>query len=1232
MAKDVMLKAKGLFTFQNFLSEIPEGSLLDATNVVIDRDGIVEPRRGITEYGSFGDLDDRAKQLLNYKNRVLVHYGSTLAYDNGIGTFADFTDSFSDVASGLRIKAIELNGNFYVTTSEGIKKIAANSSNLAAAIVSDAGGIKALDGRAVVDYSTPGFFTGLSKVAYRVIWGITDVNDNAIYGSPSSRIVVTNFSAASGTVDLTFAVPDGVNTNYYYQVYRTSVFTAGGLVGLDEIDPGDEMRLVIEDFVTAGQIAVKEVTLSDITPDDFQAGGAPLYTNPNTGDGGRGILDANEPPPVAHDIAVFKNSAFYSNTRSKHSRQLSLLSVSGFQSQSQAISAASLGGTTLTVTSNGHGMTNGQLVAVVIPNSNVTFLPANVNTTTEFITITGHGLTTGQVIRFTSSGSLPTGLVAGTDYYVLGATANTFQVSATFGGTAVNLSTQGTGTHSVAGFVINNVYTVANAAANTFDITVPANTVIVNVEAAYLFKAYVTVTDGSTTNRYFFVGRPEITDITFDTQTNTTDGSWFELSAAGNTVRYVIWFNKTGSTLPPLTPGKVQIEVDISAIGGATNVSPTVLSAIEATTNDFAVTQSSPTVLNFTTATNGFAADAAAGTTPPGGTFAIDINGQGYGESVPKKFVTLSGYLSVAQAVDETARSFVQVISRNTSEIIYGYYISGPDDIPGMMNFERRELIDSSFSFTGNNSTTGSMFNPDITTAVSSSDEEFPNRIYFSKYQQPEAVPVVNFIDIGPKDKAILRIVPLRDSLFIFKEDAIYRLTGDVSPNFSVILFDNSVKLIAPDSCGILNNQIYCLTDGGIATVTETGVGIISRPIENVFNRITTDNFPGFSTASFGIGYETERSYFIWTVTNMSDTTATQAFRYNTFTRCWTRWDREQRCIVLNSDDNKMYLGATDSNFVEVERKSLTRLDYADNQFDLSINADAIVDENTIEISNASQLEEGDAVVQTQYVTTHQFNTLLLKLDADPRIALTPGTYDTDYHATLEFIRGDSMTNKMTALVAKLNTDPGTDGGYAFSGATDFATIQTEYNVMIADMNTDTKLKFDNYQSSVGTVAFEMTIEAVDRNHSTIDSEVIPVFMVGPVTIYKGIRTSIVWAPSTMGDPSALKHVREATMLFEASTFRGATVSYNTDLSPGFEPIDFIMDGNGTWGGFFWGENNWGGGGSGVPFRTYIPRQKQRCRYIRTKFEHNDAFYKFSILGTSYVFEVNSDRAYRGKT
>ncbi len=79
-------------------------------------------------------------------------------------------------------------------------------------------------------------------------------------------------------------------------------------------------------------------------------------------------------------------------------------------------------------------------------------------------TWTSHGLFDGTPIKFTTNGALPTGIVAGTTYYVKSPSTHTFSVSATSGGVAITTSGSQSGTHTatlsnafkVVGFVSGN--------------------------------------------------------------------------------------------------------------------------------------------------------------------------------------------------------------------------------------------------------------------------------------------------------------------------------------------------------------------------------------------------------------------------------------------------------------------------------------------------------------------------------------------------------------------------------------------------------------------------------------------------------------------------------------------------------------------------------------------------------------------------------------------------------
>jgi hypothetical protein len=69
------------------------------------------------------------------------------------------------------------------------------------------------------------------------------------------------------------------------------------------------------------------------------------------------------------------------------------------------------------------------------------------------ITRAAHGYSIGEAVIFTNAGgALPTGIVAGTTYYVIAAgfTSGAFQISATFGGAAVTTTGSQSGTQTVA--------------------------------------------------------------------------------------------------------------------------------------------------------------------------------------------------------------------------------------------------------------------------------------------------------------------------------------------------------------------------------------------------------------------------------------------------------------------------------------------------------------------------------------------------------------------------------------------------------------------------------------------------------------------------------------------------------------------------------------------------------------------------------------------------------------
>lgn len=246
---------------------------------------------------------------------------------------------------------------------------------------------------------------------------------------------------------------------------------------------------------------------------------------------------------------------------------------------------------------------------------------------------------------------------------------------------------------------------------------------------------------------------------------------------------------------------------------------------------------------------------------------------------------------------------------------------------------------------------------------VKSDNEIRQNRVFISKPSQPEAVPLYRYFDVGSANFPIQRIVALRDGIFFFKPDGIYRISGETFESFTLSLVDNTVTLKAAESAVPFNNQVFCFTTQGICAVTDAGVKIMSVPIENALLELSSEQFTNFATASFGVAYESARQYMFFTVTDENDTFATQAFIYNSLTDSWTRWLMDRTCGIVNTSVNKLFMAKTGTGQILIERKSFTNSDYADEEYDVTI--DSVDSSTQITLTDASLVVEGMTITQS---------------------------------------------------------------------------------------------------------------------------------------------------------------------------------------------------------------------------------------------------------------------------
>lgn len=1065
--------------------------------------------------------------------------------------------------------------------------------------------------------------------------------------SPQSQAAYLNNLqvTTSANTTLTITIPERITTKYFFQIYRSQQALATGPSSINDIAPNDELQQVFERYVTDTDIAAGFVTVQDIAPDAFL--GAFLYTDATNG---TGILSANQVPPVCMDMNYFKNVMFYANTRIEHQLQLSLLGVTNM------VTDFNNGITPTIVITDGIGADTYTFVTGLTENTRVTTTAASTlhssGTSNYFLVYSGNNAT--QYYVWYQLGTSTDPLVAG---------AVSVRVPLNAGDNAATVAQKTANALEIINFDFNVVYVpstnIINFSTNVVGSTHSSSSLIPAVGGFTVVQTQIGRGENASQNAVLLSTNPSPAQAVDETARSLVR----IINENENGLVYAYYLSD-----PTSVPGQINLQKrDFSTL-------PFYIIANDANT---------------------------------GKSFNPDLTpDENISAITPGPSVTIittnfpHGLINKDQVV---------IDATNSTPNLNGLY---------SITFINANSFSIPVPSTAAGSPVGGFFGS-VRAAVSapvSDNQVLPNRIYYSQFLEPEGVPIVNTIDVGAVDKAILRIFPLRDSLFIFKEDGLFRISGETAP-FNLALFDSSVVLVAPDSVDVSNNLIFAWTTKGIHTVSEAGVNIISRPIDNLVLPLATPQYTNFRTATWGIGYESDNSYTVYTVKATNDTVATIGFRYSTLTNSWTNYLKTATCGVINYVDDLQYLGAGDVNFLEKERKTFTRYDYADREIDVQLTFGNYHGKQ-LNLTSVHGIDPGDVVVQNQYITKYNFNALLEKLDTDPnmshnyvatqslvagsnlRVAVdnlltaiaadpirtaqpffTPGsaylalqqndtggtiTANTATNPTQVTSVAHGLQNGRMVIIIGSNSTPSIDGEYPVTvvdannftipmavtvpGTTgsfsvdnqNYLDILASFNNMIITLNGDSGPAFHNYSQITEVTVQESIIETVTLINSITSDITVSLlldYFVGPLIIFKAIPCAIEYSPQTMGDPLGLKHMREATMMFENKAFTEAILSFASDLVPQFKPITFFGDGNGIFGysgnnfrgvnqGF--GSRFFGGGSSSVPFRTLIPRYNQRCRYLVVKFTHQIAREQYAIFGISLTGEISqSSRAYR---
>lgn len=357
------------------------------------------------------------------------------------------------------------------------------------------------------------------------------------------------------------------------------------------------------------------------------------------------------------------------------------------------------------------------------------------------------------------------------------------------------------------------------------------------------------------------------------------------------------------------------------------------------------------TLMSVDSSSGGFAAGDTITFTTTAGSFTL--TGQAAEDITNDTFqIYTSG--TAAQNIANTVASLVRVLNISSHNggvgALDGYILSGPNDMPGIMSFENRWETGS--GITGVTvSAHGGAWQPALPTSgtsIAGTSEGGVSTLYYSKQDQPEAVPLLNYFLVGAADQPIRRIVAARDALFVLKDDGIFLVTGDGPFNFAVQPLDPTVRIVAPMTAVALSNAVWCVSNQGVVRVTTSGVEVMSRAIEDKFQSLV-----GLinNTTAYAWANETDRQYGVGIDT-------TQQYVYNLFTNTWTRWTLAAQSAFVGPD-GLLYMGSSGANTVLRERKNRTWTDYADSAITVNLTSHS---GKVLTVPSTSSLTAGDLV------------------------------------------------------------------------------------------------------------------------------------------------------------------------------------------------------------------------------------------------------------------------------
>lgn len=322
-----------------------------------------------------------------------------------------------------------------------------------------------------------------------------------------------------------------------------------------------------------------------------------------------------------------------------------------------------------------------------------------------------------------------------------------------------------------------------------------------------------------------------------------------------------------------------------------------------------------------------------------------------------------------AQVSAAAAKSLVRAINLN-SGFMYANYKSSFSEFPGKIAIQSKAISDPIYVRLGSAISPQPFIQPvpasfGAGVQIYSENDVLKNATYISKQGEPEAVPLLNRLFSGESSGRVLNTIPLRDCVIIIKEDGAFKLTGDVLSDFSITPLDTTVRFDGRSSriASEINNVAIGMSNQGVVQVTENGVQVISRRIDDVIQPLVGRDL----SSTFVGGNEGDRLFYVNTSgINAGDDDV--CWVYNILNQSWTKTTEVFTHLALGPNDETLgilYDLEAGSDVIHRQRKTQTLVDYTGKYVvgTLSVEASKLFGSFVITGGNPVSPTIGDAIL-----------------------------------------------------------------------------------------------------------------------------------------------------------------------------------------------------------------------------------------------------------------------------